>query len=133
VKGSIDEVAEMTQVQPNIVIVEDDFISQQVLIAMLSCYPVTTYCASSGQEALQLIAACSPQLLLLDHELPDMTGITLHQLLTQQSIAITAALISAHSVEQLTPQAHAAGIAQVLHKPVEPQQLVNLLRITGCI
>jgi CheY-like chemotaxis protein len=123
----------MTQAKPNILIVEDDFISREVLKAMLSCYPVTVQCAESGAEALAAIATQTPQLLLLDHELPDMTGVALYQLLIEQLPNTPAALISSHAVDLLIDDAQVAGIAHVLSKPLEPSQLADLLRVTGCI
>lgn len=123
----------MTQAQPNILIVEDDFISQQVLKAMLSCYAVSVHCASNGAEALSLASQQPPQLLLLDHELPDMTGIALYQQLAPQLPDTHAAIISSHHISQLRNEAEAAGVKHVLSKPLEPQQLADLLRVTGCI
>lgn len=123
----------MTQVQSKILIVEDDFISQQVLQAMLSCYSVSVECVATGAEALQIAAALQPNLLLLDHELPDITGIALYQQLVQQLPTAHVALISSHDPSQLAAAAQAAGIQHLLTKPLEPEQLADLLRVTGCI
>jgi CheY-like chemotaxis protein len=123
----------MTQVQPNILIVEDDFISQEVLKAMLSCYPLTVYCASDGAQALAQASQRVFALLLLDQQLPDTTGIALYQQLVALQPQAQAALVSSHHASHLNNQAKAAGIQQVLSKPLEPHQLADLLRITGCI
>lgn len=123
----------MTQVQPNILIVEDDFISLEVLKAMLSCYAVTVRSATTAAQAVKLATKLPPTLLLLDHELPDMTGVALFQQLAKELPTVQAALISSHDVAHLLDDAKAVGITQVLSKPLEPHQLTDLLRITGCI
>ena len=123
----------MTQVQSKILIVEDDFISQQVLQAMLSCYPLTVQCVGSGAEAIQAVSTFQPCLLLLDHELPDITGIALYQQLAVHVPTAQVALISSHEPDQLQAAASAAGIPHLLTKPLEPHHLADLLRVTGCI
>ncbi|CAI8153609.1 MAG: Sensor protein TorS [Pseudidiomarina mangrovi] len=123
----------MTQAQANILIVEDDFISREVLKAMLTCYEVTVHCAENAHQAITMAAQQQFALALLDHELPDSTGIALYQQLTTYQPGLMAALVSSHPVEQLAHAATAVGMTKVLSKPLDPQQLADLLGVAGCI
>ncbi len=123
----------MTQAQANILIVEDDFISREVLKAMLACFEVTVHCAENAHQAITMAAQQQFALALLDHELPDSTGIALYQQLQTQQPGLVAALISSHPAEQLASAAAAVGITIVLNKPLDPQQLADLLGVAGCI
>ena len=56
-----------------VLIADDDFISLEVLKAMLGQYDVEILTATTGQEALAQ-AKEMPNLIFLDYEMPDMSG-----------------------------------------------------------
>ena len=57
-----------------VLIADDDFISLEVLKAMLEAFPLDLLVANNGQEALDLCLAHEPELLILDYDMPDITG-----------------------------------------------------------
>ena len=57
-----------------ILLVDDKSQNRRLIEAMLTPYGYTTSTASSGDEALKLIAADPPDLILLDVVMPDMNG-----------------------------------------------------------
>jgi diguanylate cyclase (GGDEF)-like protein/PAS domain S-box-containing protein len=76
-----------------------------------------------GRSVMAAIAALQPALLLLDHELPDTTGLDLLKDLSANNIRIPAILFTAHGSEQIAAEAFRLGVQDYLVKPVEPEQL----------
>lgn len=112
-----------------VLIADDDFISLEVLKAMLGQYSVEILTATTGQEALDQ-ANASPNLIFLDYEMPDMSGADVCKTLRSQSefketpiIAIT----SHQSASEMTA-CREAGMNATLHKPVSPEALDELLK-----
>ncbi|MBG22619.1 MAG: two-component system response regulator [Idiomarinaceae bacterium] len=124
----------MAAAETHVVIVDDDLISLEVMKAMLSHFPDTQIStAQSGQAALELIVEKRPDLVLLDHELPDFNGVELyckvHDALGEQTP--TTAMISGHDPSEYSAECKAAGINTLLQKPLAPSDLTELMRIAG--
>lgn len=116
-----------------ILVVDDDFISLEVLRAMLSHYDATILIAQTGREAVKKALSERPDLILLDHELPDMNGIDVYCDIAAELGDDTpaAAMISGHDFSEFADSCTAAGIHHHLTKPVSPQELADLLRVTS--
>ncbi|RUO47105.1 response regulator [Pseudidiomarina donghaiensis] len=118
-----------------VLIVDDDFISLEVLKAMVGQYSVEILTAQSGQEAIDIAMAEKPRLILLDHELPDIDGIDVYcQLADQLGDQIPlVAMVTGHQGDDFAQRCEAAGINKRLHKPVQPIELAELLRIASSV
>lgn len=57
-----------------ILIVEDNLDIQQILTTALNSFGYRTNCVSTGGEAIEAVAILSPDLVLLDLQLPDTSG-----------------------------------------------------------
>ena len=64
---------------PKILVVDDQPINVQLLKRKLEREGMTVFTANSGQEALALVTAEKPDLILLDVMMPDMDGIEVCQ------------------------------------------------------
>lgn len=108
-----------------VLIADDDFISLEVLKAMLDEYPLDLLVANNGEEALKLAREGEPELLILDYDMPDMTGAEVCRALredTQFSELPIIALTGHQSVSELNA-CRMAGMNETLHKPVSPDSL----------
>ena|SRR5690554_475130 len=125
----------MSKTRNKVLIVDDDFISLEVLKAMIGHYPVDIVTAQTGQEAIQVALAEQPCLILLDHELPDFDGIEVYCRLKNElgDKVPPTVMVTGHQHGDFADRCAAAGINQQLHKPVQPQQLADLLRIASGI
>lgn len=113
-----------------VLIADDDFISLEVLKAMLEEFPLDLLVANNGQEALDLCLAHEPELLILDYDMPDLTGAEVCRTLRQNpTFADTpiVALTGHQSVSELNA-CRTAGMNETIHKPVSPDTLAVLLR-----
>lgn len=118
-----------------VLIVDDDFISLEVLKAMVAQYPVDIITAQNGKEAIAAALSHQPQLILLDNQLPDIDGIDVYCQLAEQlghKMPVTA-MVTGHQTDDFDQHCAAAGINQLLHKPVSPSQLADLMRIASSI
>jgi CheY-like chemotaxis protein len=90
--------------------------------------------AGSGAEALELVQAFAPQLLVIDLHLPDTTGYLLLAALRERAgvPALRAFLCTADEAELVSGPAREAGFDGCWTKPVDLQQvLVELARDSG--
>ncbi|CUS48657.1 MAG: two-component signal transduction system response regulator [Idiomarinaceae bacterium HL-53] len=113
----------------SILIADDDFISLEVLKAMLSTFSVDVITASHGQEALDQAKALQPTLIILDYEMPYLTGAEVCaelRKLVQFSETPIIALTGHQSPTELNA-CREAGMNHTLHKPVSPEALEEII------
>ena len=86
-----------------------------------------TQCASSGQQALALLAAASPNLLVLDEPLPDLDS---RQVVAQAQGTgdLPILLCSTQADEESHLASLAAGVDVVLDKPIRVNEVVAYVR-----
>lgn len=77
----------------------------------------------TGRDALESIQRAPPALMLLDLELPDLTGLDLLRKLAEQNIQIPAILVTAHGSEKVAVDAFRLGVQDYLSKPADPETL----------
>ena len=114
----------------DVVIADDDFISLEVLKAMLSQYAVTIHTAENGQAAIAIAEQVKPALIILDYEMPVMTGAEACANLRKNSqfknIPIIA--LTGHQSSTELNTCRDAGMNQTLHKPVSPEAIAELFK-----
>src|SRR5262245_5735620 len=108
--------------------VEDDRSLQnlvRVALEQLGGYAVCT--AGTGTEAVQRAAEFAPQLLLLDLDLPDISGLaTLRALRALPGLAgVPVVFLTAACSPEKQAELLAAGVDEILRKPFRPRALVQ--------
>ncbi|RUO40516.1 two-component system response regulator [Aliidiomarina taiwanensis] len=112
----------------NILIADDDFISLEVLKAMLAQYAVTVHTAADGQAAVDTALQVTPALIILDYEMPKLTGAEACKQLRQHAVFADTPIIAltGHQSPTEIEACRAAGMNHTLHKPVSPDALQDL-------
>lgn len=64
---------------------------------------------------------------MLDYRLPCMTGAELYKRLKEKGVTAPALLVTAHVSHDTFEQAHDAGIAKVIEKPVHFDELIQAI------
>ena len=82
-----------------------------------------TLVAYDGKTALKMLKANPVSLLIVDLELPDMTGLDILKEVNQNGQSIPAIMITAHGSEQVVVDAFHHGAQDYLVKPVNEDQL----------
>jgi len=84
--------------------------------------------AADGAEARRMLAESPPDLLLLDHKLPDCTGLDLLHELNAQGGELMTIMITAYASLETAVQATKQGAYDFLAKPFTPEELRTALR-----
>lgn len=84
--------------------------------------------AATGKEALALVQETAPDLLLLDMQLPDMSGIEVARRLQQEHPAVKILVISAHDNPTYILELLDLGASGYLVKEEAPQAIVEAVR-----
>ena len=82
-----------------------------------------TLVAHDGKTALKMLKTNPVSLIMVDYELPDMTGLDILKQIYQNGQSIPSILITAHGSEQVVVDAFHLGAQDYLIKPVNEEQL----------
>lgn len=79
--------------------------------------------ATNGREGLELAKKHRPQLMIVDNQMPFLTGLELLQTLYESGIRIPAILMTAHGSEQIAIDAFRLGIRDYVIKPFVVEEM----------
>ncbi|MBD2501468.1 response regulator [Anabaena azotica] len=81
--------------------------------------------AKDGQEAIEKVLAWQPDLLILDNQMPKLTGAEVYQYLQLQKIKLAVVMISGDS--KLEKIASDLGIAYYLQRPFDMAEFIQTI------
>ena len=111
----------------NVLSVDDCLINQKILQRGLEGYVAMLDQAGTGTEAIQRISNKSYDLLLLDIQMPDMTGIELLSKIRQMNITTPAIALTAYAMKGDCERFLSAGFDAYFSKPVNLKKLRNTI------
>lgn len=116
--------------RPVVAVVDDDDDVRESLRFLLETagYDVVVY--DSAQAYLDHLADPAASCLVLDHHMPQISGVELLTQLHQRGIGVPTALITGSPSPDLVRRAAALGVARVLEKPLADD---SLLRFVQCV
>jgi CheY-like chemotaxis protein len=104
----------------SILIVDDEanqrLMLEQALRALAYDWVIAT--AASGEEALDALALCAPDLIITDYNMPTMNGLELIARVRERQISSRIILITAYSSPELYAAVQRLGVDHYLTKPV---------------
>ena len=111
-----------------ILYIEDDPISRLLMISILSRFPgMEVKCAESGEEGMGMMHAFSPDVLLLDMQLSDMSGKDILKRLKIDGSSIPVIAVTADAMPETTHEALALGAMGYVTKPIELKKLKSTI------
>ena len=110
---------------PLILITDDDPHFRETLSELFLPRGFKTLLASDGEEALDLVTSHDVHLLLLDNNMPRLTGLETLRRVKQINALLPCILLSARMDDVLREQAQQAQAFSVLPKPVSRGDLTN--------
>jgi len=113
----------MLEAFPWIAVVDDDPSVRNALRRTLRVRGFQTKTYGSAQEFLAGVADGLPQCLILDLQMPQMSGLELLHHLKHQEIQIPTIMITAHSEAGLRERCESAGAVSFLLKPLQDASL----------
>ena len=115
--------------QISVLIVDDHALVREGIRKILSLEPQFNILteAGSGAMAVKLCRELRPDLVLLDINLPDITGIEVCKSIKQESPQTGVIALTIHDQEEYIVEMIRNGIAAYLLKDVSPDQLINTM------
>ncbi len=111
-----------------VLIVDDDPASRRLLEVRLRALGCEVALANDGREALEAIRQEVPALMLLDLQMPRMSGMELLQALRRDAIDLPTIVITAHGTIETAVEAMKEGAYDYLLKPFDPKHLEIVVR-----
>lgn len=84
--------------------------------------------AETAEEALRLLPAASPDIILLDHKLPGMSGLEALEKISESDARPMVIMVTAYASFETAVSAVKRGAYDFLAKPFTPDELKNTLR-----
>lgn len=111
-----------------VLVVDDNKINRMVLAAFLKHHGITCSEAASGAEALQRIRQQAFDVVLLDIQMPDISGLDVAQALHgEQRERPLLVAVTAHAFPEQRQEILEAGFSDLLIKPVAEDELLRVL------
>jgi FixJ family two-component response regulator len=114
----------MAKRETRIAVLDDD---ASIRKAMIRLFATTTYQATAYSSAAEFLAALNtqaPGCLVVDFQMPDMSGLELKKQLNQVGIRIPMIIITAHDAPELRDMCEKAGTSAFLVKPISTAELL---------
>jgi CheY-like chemotaxis protein len=110
----------MRLITPRLLITDDDRDFRETIAGALADRGFETLQAANGEEALEVVSRNEVHLLLLDQQMPRLSGLDTIALLrpADRSVPLPWILISGALDEQIVAQARAAAAFSILQKPI---------------
>ena len=113
----------MAEAPPWIAIVDDDPSVLKALTRLLRTRGLRAKTYGSAQEFLAALPSGAPECLVVDLQMPQMSGLELLQYLTKKDVQIPTIIITAHGDIGVRERCLAAGAAAFLLKPLQDKSL----------
>ena len=111
-----------------ILVVEDDVQVAQMLHAVVVDSGYDCMCAEDGLKALRLVRTYQPDVILLDHYLPGMTGVELLALLRREYSEIPVVMVTANADQQTALKTLDLGAFDYVRKQFDVDVLERILQ-----
>jgi two-component system response regulator FixJ len=110
-----------------VAIVDDDPGALAALRFMLEVEGYRTRTFTSGADFLETVSVGLPDCLVIDQNMPSMTGIEVVERMRAAAFDIPIIMITATPTDQLAERASAVGVESVIEKPLFGSGLVNAI------
>jgi FixJ family two-component response regulator len=117
----------MAPPENTVFIVDDDPAICAALARLFRSAGLTAQSFCSGQEFLAQAPDLGPGCLILDHRLPDLSGLEVQAELARAGIGLPVIFHTAHGSEPLRAKALRAGAVGFLDKPAQDHNLLNMV------
>jgi CheY-like chemotaxis protein len=116
----------------HVLVVDDDDAAREVLRAVLSADGAKVTTAESAAEALQHLSVALPDVMLVDLSMPVVDGFTFVEQLRlrtdEVSSRVPIAALTGYMSHEDRGRAFKAGVQAYLVKPVDPAELVDVVK-----
>ncbi len=106
-------------VTPVVYVVDDDVSVRESLELLIRCNGWRPVTFETGEEFLSRPPSCAPSCLLLDHKLPNISGLALQKRLIADRVDMPVIFVTCYGNVPLVVEAMKAGAIEFLNKPFD--------------
>jgi two-component system NtrC family sensor kinase len=106
-------------------VVDDDKETRDFLKELLSSHGYHVLTAHDGAQGLEQARTEGPDVILMDVQMPQMSGLDVLEALNQEELNIPVIVLTGHGSERLAVQAFRLGARDYVPKPYEPQTILD--------
>jgi len=117
----------MVPARPLVAVVDDEESVRRALARMLGASQFDVDVFASGQEFLDSLRTRLPDCLILDYQMPGLTGRDVQRRLTLAQTQVPIIVVTAHDQPALREQCLADGAVAYVAKPLQRERLVGLI------
>jgi two-component system, sensor histidine kinase len=108
-----------------ILIVDDSHENRILIEAILKKWGCSIEMAENGKESLQKIKECSYDLVLMDLQMPVMSGIDATLAIRRKGYTMPIVALTAHAMKEVSEQCESSGFSGFISKPIRMDKLVQ--------
>ena len=113
--------------RPLIAVVDDEESVRRALARMLSASQLDVDVFGSGQEFLDSLRTRRPDCVVLDYQMPGLTGRDVQRQLAEAQIRLPIIVVTAHDQPALREQCLADGAVAYISKPLQRERLLSVI------
>ena len=113
--------------RPLVAVVDDEESIRKSLRRLFMAVDLDAVVYGSGQEFLDSLRARQPDCLVLDLQMPGLTGLEVQRALTGAGVRFPTIIITAHDEPETRARCLAAGVAAYLCKPLHDEMLLDAI------
>ena len=117
----------MTATEPIVFIIDDDISARRGLTRLVRAAGMQTQSFASADDFLAREGECGPGCIVLDVQMPGVTGPELHERLRKAEYSLPVIFLSAHGDVPMTARAMKNGAVDFLTKPVDRDELLGAI------
>lgn len=121
------EVAQVSLSSKSILIVDDSEDNLEIIKLFLSSYGGNPDLASSGEEAIKMMQNRKYDIVLMDIEMPNMTGFQVIQEMKKLNVKTPVIALTAHAMPEDRQKTKKAGFIDHITKPIDFNYLVSTI------
>lgn len=117
----------------NILVAEDNIPNQKVALAILKTFGLAADVANNGREAVEALRLKDYHLVLMDMQMPEMDGVEATRIIRNPDSGVVnphipVIAMTANTTKEDHQKCIDAGMNDFISKPVQPDQLVSVIR-----
>ncbi|WP_075097844.1 sigma-54-dependent transcriptional regulator [Sandaracinus amylolyticus] len=109
----------------SICVVDDDIASREAIVGLIRAAGWNAEAFESAQHYLSRRTARAPGCLILDVDMPELSGLALQQQLAEAQVDVPIIFVTGHGNIRMSVQAIKAGAVEFFTKPFDPDALLN--------
>ena len=112
---------------PKLLIVDDEIDIREFAKNFFKKRGITVFTASGGREALEIIEKETPDLVLLDVRMEEMTGVEVLRELRKRNNSVKVVMVTGVEEVEVVTEAKTLGVINYVHKPLVLEELEKIV------